>query len=224
MKQIPRWLLLSLAVAAPLALLSVAACSSDSTPVAPSSLSAPVGQADLTAQGGNQAGTASQGGNLGGNGSQGDCPSGNQGECQSGTQDGTQGTIPLATLEVALSETLQDEYHAASVYQSVLNEFGEDVVPFANIIGAEQQHATSIAALFTNRSLPVPASQWTASEDSEYASVAEACAAGVLAEKANIALYDRWLQYSLPTDVQRVFQNNRRASLENHLPAFERCR
>jgi hypothetical protein len=198
MKQISRWLLLSLSVVAASALLGVAACGSDSTPVAPSSLGAPAGQADLTAQGGSQPGTAYQGGN--------------------------QGTIPLATLTVALNETLQDEYHAASVYQSVLNEFGDGMVPFANILSAEQQHATSIAALFTNRSLPVPASQWTASRDSEYTSVSEACAAGVVAETANIALYDRWLQYSLPTDVQRVFQNNRRASLENHLPAFERCR
>jgi hypothetical protein len=36
-------------------------------------------------------------------------------------------------------------------------------------------------------------------------------------------MYDDMLRLSLPSDVRQVFENNRSASLVNHLPAFERC-
>ncbi len=39
-----------------------------------------------------------------------------------------------------------------------------------------------------------------------------------------MALYDRYLDMDLPTDVRTVFTNNRAASLNNHLPASSRCR
>ena len=54
-------------------------------------------------------------------------------------------------------------------------------------------------------------------------SVGEACAAAAQAERDNVSLYDAFLQMDLPTDVRNVFTNNRAASLENHLPAFEAC-
>jgi hypothetical protein len=53
--------------------------------------------------------------------------------------------------------------------------------------------------------------------------VAEACATGAVAEVANIELYDDFLALDLPYDVRRVFEANRVASLDKHLPAFERC-
>ena len=57
-----------------------------------------------------------------------------------------------------------------------------------------------------------------------FATVTAACAAGVVAEQENIAMYDRLLLTELPNDVRNVFTNNRRASLDRHLPAFESCR
>ena len=50
-----------------------------------------------------------------------------------------------------------------------------------------------------------------------------ACAAAVQAEVENIALYDSQLGASLPEDVLRVLLSNRAASVNNHLPAFQRC-
>jgi hypothetical protein len=47
--------------------------------------------------------------------------------------------------------------------------------------------------------------------------------AAVGAEQENIALYDDFLKLDLPRDVRNVFTNNRRASLKNHLPAFQNC-
>jgi hypothetical protein len=53
--------------------------------------------------------------------------------------------------------------------------------------------------------------------------VPAACAAGVVAERENIAIYDRYVGLALPQDVRQVFESNRAASLNNHLPAFEQC-
>jgi hypothetical protein len=53
--------------------------------------------------------------------------------------------------------------------------------------------------------------------------VTAACAAGVVAERENIALYDDLLKQDLPADVRQVFESNRSASLLAHLPAFQRC-
>jgi hypothetical protein len=56
------------------------------------------------------------------------------------------------------------------------------------------------------------------------ATVKDACAASIVAEKKNVAIYDRLLAAGpLPDDVKRVFEHNRWASQEHHLPAFERC-
>lgn len=123
-----------------------------------------------------------------------------------------------------LSEALQDEYHAENVYARVLRDFGS-VLPFANIVNAERSHASAIGARIAARAWAVPAGAWTPDNVPAFGSVREACAAAATAEIDNVKLYDRHLQSgALPDDVRAVFENNRRASLVNHLPAFERCR
>jgi hypothetical protein len=125
-------------------------------------------------------------------------------------------------VRLAMQEAIADEYRAETIYQGVITDFGS-VQPFVNILIAEQRHSAAIGRLFTARGLPVPASTWTLATVPRYTSIPAACAAGVVAERENIALYDRYLAADLPADVRQVFQNNRSASLENHLPAFERC-
>lgn len=128
-----------------------------------------------------------------------------------------------AELAQALVDAIQDEYHAEEVYQGVLTDFGE-VAPFSNIIGAEERHSSAIARLFESRGWDVPASNWNAANVPHFESIAEACQTGVSAEIANVAVYDGLLaDLMLPSDVVRVFESNRAASLERHLPAFERC-
>jgi hypothetical protein len=134
-------------------------------------------------------------------------------------------TAPLPTQDPiveVLDAAIDDEFHAEAIYEAVIEDFGE-VRPFFNIIYAEQRHSAAIARLFANRGLAAPSSRWGPGNVDRYPSVAAACAAGVEAERANIALYDRLLAQDLPADVRNVFQNNRRASLQNHLPAFQRC-
>lgn len=132
----------------------------------------------------------------------------------------TAGTFVLVD---ALTAAIQDEFHAEAIYQRVLLDFGS-VNPFANIIRAEQTHAAALAGLFRARGLAVPESAWTANNVPRFGSVREACGAAYQAEIDNVAVYDRYFSEDLPADVLRVFSNNRAASLNNHMPAFDRCR
>ncbi|MCC6991127.1 MAG: DUF2202 domain-containing protein [Acidobacteria bacterium] len=130
--------------------------------------------------------------------------------------------VLAADVQAALDLTIQDEYRAETIYQGVLNDFGP-VLPFAAILTAEQRHSTVLGQLFSKRGLPVPVSAVTVAAVPHFVALREACAAGVTAERENIALYDRFLAGDLPDDVRQVFSNNRRASVENHLPAFITC-
>jgi len=127
-----------------------------------------------------------------------------------------------AEVRAAMEEAIGDEYRAETIYQGVIDDLGA-VTPFTNIIGAEVRHSVAIARLYQTRGLTVPPNTWTSATVPHYASVPAACAAGVAAERDNIAIYDRHFALPLPADVRQVFQNNRGASINNHLPAFERC-
>jgi len=121
-----------------------------------------------------------------------------------------------------LDRALQEEYRAEMLYRSVLASFGADTAPFALIAEAEARHVLALKQLFTRRDLAAPA--WTPESFPSFGVVAEACAAGVAAEIADAAFYTPYLQRAdLPQDVRNVFTNLQAASLENHLPAFERC-
>jgi hypothetical protein len=123
---------------------------------------------------------------------------------------------------VAMEEAIQDEYRAELIYLQVVDDFGP-VLPFSNILYAEGRHSEAIARLYVARGLSVPASRWTPAEIPGFPSVSEACRAGVEAEIANAEIYERYFELDLPADVRQVFESNRAASLNNHLPAFERC-
>jgi hypothetical protein len=131
-------------------------------------------------------------------------------------------TDMTAELRATLERSIQDEYRAETIYQGVVSDLGQ-VQPFMNVLTAEQRHSASIAQLFTKRGYAPPASEWALDEVPHFSAVPPACGAAVTAERENIAMYDELLRLTLPADVRQVFGNNRIASLQNHLPAFERC-
>jgi hypothetical protein len=137
---------------------------------------------------------------------------------------GPVGPDPADIAEV-LDRAVQEEYMAEALYRSVLATFGPQTLPFALIAEAEARHVEALSALFARRAMTPPASAWSASSFAPFASVALACEAGVAAESADADFYVPYLQRTdLPQDVRNVFTNLQRASLENHLPAFEACR
>ncbi len=129
-----------------------------------------------------------------------------------------------ADVATLLVEALQEEYKAEMLYRSVLQTFGAETVPFALVEPAEARHVEALQMLFARRQMTPPASIWSPGSFPPFASVPLACAAGVTAEREDAAFYTPYLNRAdLPQDVRNVFMNLQRASLENHLPAFERC-
>jgi rubrerythrin len=123
---------------------------------------------------------------------------------------------------VAMGQAIQDEYRAFFTYSAVVEDLEPDF-PFGPIRDAEESHYTAIANLYTKRSLPVPASNWSLTNVPRFTTLVSACAAGVAGETANVAMYDQLLTLALPADVKRVFESLRAASRDRHLPAFQAC-
>jgi hypothetical protein len=122
---------------------------------------------------------------------------------------------------IALLEALDDEHKAHATYAQVLADFG-DVLPFANIIEAEARHIDALTRLMHRYQVPVPSNPWTGKVP-RFASVKDACAAGVEAEIDNGSLYDRLMAATQRADILEVFRNLQEASQQRHLPAFQRC-
>jgi hypothetical protein len=120
-----------------------------------------------------------------------------------------------------LLEALDDEYRAHATYGQVIEDFGP-VRPFVNIREAEGRHIEALLALFERYDVPVPDNPWPGRVD-RYATPEEACRAGVEAEIANGAMYDRLLRKAHRPDIIPVLASLRAASRERHLPAFQRC-
>ncbi len=118
-------------------------------------------------------------------------------------------------------EALYDEYDAWTTYDQALADFGH-VRPFVNIRNAETRHIEALAGLFARYSLPLPANPWPGRVP-RYASVRAACEAGVAAEIANGAMYERLFGKTQRADILAVLRNLQQASQQRHLPAFQRC-
>lgn len=134
---------------------------------------------------------------------------------------------PVGTLsdgaKQALLSALDDEYKAFASYQAVITKLGA-VRPFSMIIRAEEQHISSLKALFDKYGVAIP-------ENPYFLKVVvpntlqSACQVGVDAEISNASLYKDTLLPAVKeyTDITSVFTNLMNASQERHLPAFERC-
>jgi hypothetical protein len=121
----------------------------------------------------------------------------------------------------ALHDALDDEYRAWATYDQVIADFGE-VAPFANIRDAEARHVEALSALFRTYGLPIPENTWPGKVP-RFGSLREACEAGISAEVANGALYERLLAATRQSDILTVFRRLQEASQQRHLPAFRRC-
>lgn len=128
----------------------------------------------------------------------------------------------LEKLSKALQEAINDEYKARATYRHVINKYGK-IRPFVNIVEAEERHIQALIPLFYKYAVPVPEDHWEAKVEVP-ASVMEACRNGVQAEIENGEMYDRLLHLTEEyPDVYNIFLQLKKASQENHLPAFQRC-
>lgn len=123
-----------------------------------------------------------------------------------------------APAQQALTAALNDEYHARAFYQAVIDQFGQ-VAPFANIVRAEVGHIAAVQNLMTRYGMAIPADPYLG-KIAAPATLTDALKIGVDAEKANVAMYDRFT-FITQTDIKAVFAQLRNVSQTRHLPAFE---
>ena len=133
---------------------------------------------------------------------------------------GSAGALDDTSLTLAdmLTYAIQDEYLARAEYDLILGAYG-NVRPFANIVHAEETHIAALLPLFDAYGITAPIDEGE-SKTASVASLTAAYQAGVNAEVNNIAMYETFLDQTLPDNVRTVFESLMRAS-ENHLRAFQ---
>ena len=133
----------------------------------------------------------------------------------------TAAAIMNPALPNALAMALDDEYRARATYRAVLANYGP-VLPFMNIVQAEQRHIDALLPLFGRYGITPPRDRW-GGQVTPPPSLLECCEAGVAAEISNYRMYDALLTQISEPDVHNVFMNLRNASVYHHLPAFKAC-
>ncbi len=129
---------------------------------------------------------------------------------------------PLSDAEAqALQNAILEEYGAFNLYTAVNTQFGS-TIPFSYIARSEQQHTNALVRQAQKYGIAVPENPGLANPP-VFASLAEACQAGVDAEIADAALYDALKLVTTHADLLQVYDRLQKASLESHLPAFQIC-
>ncbi len=133
---------------------------------------------------------------------------------------GSAGALDDTSLTLAdmLTYAIQDEFLAHAEYDQILNDFGS-VRPFTNIIRAEATHIEALLPLFAAYGITAPADEG-ADRAVSVNTLTNALQTGVTAEVNNIAMYETFLDQTLPGNVRAVFESLMHAS-ENHLRAFQ---
>jgi hypothetical protein len=120
-----------------------------------------------------------------------------------------------------MAAALDDEYKSHEIYQQVIRDVGA-VRPFINIVEAEARHISALLALFEHYGIAPSKNRWSGRAP-HFASVHDACVAGVQGEIDNVALDDRLVGSTQRPDILGVYYALRGASQDRHLPAFQRC-
>ena len=150
-------------------------------------------------------------------------PGGWGGSSSAGTGFATGAALtPLSDAEAeALQYAILEEYGAFNLYTAVNAQFGS-TIPFSYIVRSEQQHINALVRQAQKYGIEVPENPGLTTPP-VFASLTEACQAGVDAEIADAALYDELKLVTTHADLLQVYDRLQKASLESHLPAFQLC-
>lgn len=131
-------------------------------------------------------------------------------------------TDQLTQAEIAALHTaLDDEYLSWTTYDQVIRDFGE-VRPFINIRDAEARHINALSRLYARYDVVMPENPYLGKVE-RFKTLYEACKAAVAGEIANGEIYEKLFEATSREDILIVLRNLQTASLERHLPAFQRC-
>jgi hypothetical protein len=138
--------------------------------------------------------------------------------------DITTGAPAAGTNEALAWEALMGpdgEYAAAASYDAVLQKYGS-VEPYATIYEAELRHVDALVRQLERAGVSVPANPYSGkiAAPDNLTAAAEAWAEG---EILNVEMYDKLLARSTDANLTKVLNNLRNASLNSHLPLFEKA-
>jgi|688.fasta_scaffold22091_2 hypothetical protein len=113
----------------------------------------------------------------------------------------------------------EGEYAAAASYLAVLDEYGS-VEPYQSIYQSELRHIDALIRQLEKAGVVVPENPYLGKVTipDNLVSIAEAEAR---VEVLNVEMYDLLISKTENTNLIKVLENLRTASLESHLPAFE---
>jgi len=136
--------------------------------------------------------------------------------------DITTGAPAAGTNEALAWEALMGpdgEYAAAASYAAVLDKYGQ-VEPYATIYQAELKHVDALIKQLDRAGIVAPANPYMGKIEApaDLTTAAQAWAEG---EILNVEMYDVLIAQSSDTNLTRVLNNLRSASLDSHLPMFE---
>ncbi len=118
-----------------------------------------------------------------------------------------------------LTYAVQDEYLARGEYLTIIDHFGNRT-PYSNIVRSEETHLAYLNEVYESYGIDFPAD--TSMDHRVIPSdLLEAAETGVQAEIDNIAMYEKFLEYDLPDNVEDVFTALMRGS-QSHLMAFQK--
>lgn len=129
----------------------------------------------------------------------------------------TEGTDAFIVWEALMGS--DGEYAALASYQAVLDEYGV-VEPYATIMAAEGRHADALIRQLQRLGVEVPSNPYLGliAAPGDLEAAAEAWAEG---EILNVEMYDNLLSQTEDSQIVKVLNNLRSASLDSHLPAFQ---
>ena len=136
--------------------------------------------------------------------------------------DITTGAPAAGTNEALAWEALMGpdgEYAAAASYAAVLDKYGQ-VEPYATIYQAELKHVDALIKQLDRAGIVAPANPYMGKIEApaELTTAAQAWAEG---EILNVEMYDVLIAQSSDSNLTKVLNNLRSASLDSHLPLFE---
>ena len=133
--------------------------------------------------------------------------------------------LPADVQEMVLEALVgaEGEYAAYATYAAIIDAYGE-VNPFTNIMASEARHIEALMSILDAYGVPYPEENPYLGTIEVPESLAAASQAGVDAEIANADLYEGQLAAVADyPEIYSVFVNLQSASLNQHLPAFERA-
>lgn len=132
-------------------------------------------------------------------------------------------TAPLSGAEAeGLQNAILEEMGAVNTYQEVIATLGSGTV-FDRIARSEQMHVNALIRVAERHGVSIPENNGETA-GFVYTTLAEACALGAQFEQIDADLYTELMANTENLALTRVYTNLQRASLQNHLSAFEACK